>query len=126
MVRLGAAYRADAQPDCARALLESAIQADPANGGAVLFLGITYEDIGELGRARQLYESYLAMGAPSPLRRQVEGRLPLLRRREFEIAVRQAIGFTRLPLRIRTIVPTWAWIPGSWLRRQEVRRGSWE
>ena len=88
MVRLGAAYRAAGQPELARPVLERAVEADPTHAGAVLFLGLTYEDAGELAQARSLYQSYLTLGASSPLRSRIAGRLPLLRHREFEIAVR--------------------------------------
>jgi tetratricopeptide (TPR) repeat protein len=92
MVRLGAAYRAAGQPERARPLLERAVETDPTHAGAVLFLGLTYEDAGEVAQARSLYQSYLTLGMSSPLRSRIEGRLPLLRRREFEVAVRQVIA----------------------------------
>ena len=92
MVRLGAAYRAAGQPERARPLLERAVETDPTHAGAVLFLGLTYEDAGELAQARSLYQSYLTLGASSPLRSRIAGRLPLLRHREFQTAIRQAIA----------------------------------
>lgn len=91
-VRLGAAYRAAGRPDRALALLQEAQKQDPQNGGAVLFLGLTLEDLGEFARARELYQAYLALGDPSPLRARVERRLPLLARRELQAAVARAIA----------------------------------
>jgi TolB-like protein len=92
LVRLGAAYRAAGEPDRGRPLLERAVQADPAHAGAVLFLGLTYEDAGELARARNLYESYLTLGVSSPLRSRIAGRIALIQRRELDAAVRQVVA----------------------------------
>lgn len=91
-VRLGAAYRAAGRFDRALTLLQEAQKQDPQNGGAVLFLGLTLEDLGEYARARELYQTYLALGDPSPLRTRMERRLPLLARRELQAAVARAIA----------------------------------
>lgn len=92
MVRLGAAYRANDQLDLAEEVLRRVVEADSTHAGAVLFLGLTLEDLGELSAARQLYQSYLSIGASSPLRDRIEQRLPLLARLEFEIAIRTTIA----------------------------------
>lgn len=91
-VRLGAAYREAGRLDDARLVLEQAHGRAPDDHGATLFLGLTYEDQGELERARQLYAAYVASGAPPRLRAELRGRLAVLERRAREADVRQAVA----------------------------------
>lgn len=92
MVRLAAAYRAAAQTDSARAVLERAVALQPAHPSGVLLLGVTYEDQQRYGDARRLYERYIAAGPSEALRAQLRQRLPLLQRRELEAQVRAALA----------------------------------
>lgn len=90
-VRLAAAYRAaDRLPD-ARTLLQGTLQRDADHGAAALLLGLTYEDLGEYARARELYERYLEAGRDRRVQAQIRKRLALVQRRELETAVRESL-----------------------------------
>jgi len=95
MVQLGAAYRQAGRSAEARWLLERALARRPDNALTALYLGLTYEDQGDLGRARELYTRYVEAEAAPGMRdvqRRIRARLPLLARRELEAAVRSAIA----------------------------------
>ena len=91
LVRLGAGYRSIGRLADAQQLLEAASALDPESDAATLFLGLTYEDLGQDGDAQRVYESYLAQDDSDRLRREIEGRLPLLRRRVLLAATAEAI-----------------------------------
>lgn len=91
MVRLGAAYRAAGQTDQARETLERALRADPNASGAVLYLGLTYEDLERYTDAQSLYERYLTVGQSAEVKAQLRQRLPLLQRRQLQVAIRNAV-----------------------------------
>lgn len=88
---LGAAYREAGRMDDARRTLERAHELSPSDAAAVFFLGLTYEDLGDYARARQLYADFLSLSGPGPVRQAVENRLPLVRRRELEASARRAV-----------------------------------
>lgn len=92
MVRLGAAYREGDRAGEARRLLERAVEREPENGGAVLLLGLTYEDLGLHARAGELYGRYERVGRSPEVREALRSRLALLRRRELEDAARDALA----------------------------------
>lgn len=93
LVQLGAAYRDANRLDEAALAFTEALERDPDNGAAALFLGLVHEDREEWGEARQVYRNLLEAGvSSSELRAEVEARLPLLERRELEAAVRGAIA----------------------------------
>jgi TolB-like protein len=91
MVRLGLAYRQANQFEQARAVLERAAERYPNDPSAVLFLGLTYEDLGSYSDARKLYERYARTGRSRAVRAQVRSRIPLLERKELEAAVRSSL-----------------------------------
>jgi len=91
-VALGSALRLIGQPDSARALLAPLVAAEPRNGGAVMALALAEEDLGEFGRAGELYQRALALGLPSAVRRQVQVRVELVQRKELTLAMRQALS----------------------------------
>ena len=91
LVRLGAGYRSMGRLADAQQLLEGAAALEPTSDSAALFLGLTYEDLGRDGDARRVYEAYLERGGSDGLRREIAGRLPLLRRRELATATAEAI-----------------------------------
>jgi hypothetical protein len=63
LVRLGAAYRSAGRLEEARETLQRAALLNPRDGGVALYLGLTHEDLGELGEARRLYEHYIRNGS---------------------------------------------------------------
>ncbi|HEX2091084.1 MAG TPA: CsgG/HfaB family protein [Longimicrobiaceae bacterium] len=91
-VRLGAAYRAADRAGEARGVLERAVAREPENAGAVLLLGLTYEDLGLHSQARELYERYERVGRSPEVREALRSRLALLQRRELEDATRAALA----------------------------------
>lgn len=93
LVQLGAAYREADRLDEAALVFTEALERDPDNGAAALFLGLVHEDLEEWGEARRIYGDLLDSGAgTAELRAEVERRLPLLERRELQAAVRDAIA----------------------------------
>jgi tetratricopeptide (TPR) repeat protein len=91
VVRLGIAYREANRLEEARATLERATALQPREAAAVFYLGLTYEDLHRPADARQLYERYLDIGSSAEAKRLLRGRLPLLERQEWRLAVREAI-----------------------------------
>lgn len=91
-VRLGAAYRAAGRLDEARAVLERARARSPRHPGAVLFLGLVYEDLYRFGDAQREYQTYLTYVPPTAISAELRGRLALLRQRELREAARRALA----------------------------------
>lgn len=90
-IRLSQAYRAADRIEDARLLLERAVERHPDEPMAAFLLGVTYEDLGLFSEARRLYHAYIEEGSSPQLRSELERRLPLLQRRELEVAVRDAL-----------------------------------
>ncbi|MBA4157570.1 MAG: tetratricopeptide repeat protein [Gemmatimonadetes bacterium] len=91
LVRLGVAYREVGRAQDARALLERAAALTPEDPAAVYYLGLTYEELAQPARARELYTAYQQVGRQPELQEQLRQRLPLLARQELTLAVRGAI-----------------------------------
>ncbi len=91
-VALAAALRAAGQRDSARALLERVVERAPRDGAALLYLGLTCEELEDYTRAASAYHAYLGLGRSAPLRRAVQARLPLLERKQLLAEVRQALS----------------------------------
>jgi TolB-like protein len=92
LVRLGAAYRSAGRLEDARETLQRATALRPRDGGAVLYLGLTHEDLGELGAARRLYEDYIRHGSSTEVRNALRRRMPALERRELQASIRHALA----------------------------------
>lgn len=90
LARLGAAYRQDGRLEQARTILASAHERAPRDPAAALFLGLTHEDLGEPGEAREVYSRYLEQEEP-PLEERIRQRLELLRRQELQASIADAI-----------------------------------
>jgi TolB-like protein/Tfp pilus assembly protein PilF len=92
LARLGVAYfKAERYAD-ARAPLDTAVQLDPSNGIAAVYLGMTTEQLGDFTAARTAYERYIAVSRSRRLRDAAEQRLRLVGRREMEFQARQALA----------------------------------
>ncbi len=92
LTRLGVAYfklerYADARPP-----LDSAVQLDPRNGIAAVYLGMTTEALGDFPAARAAYQQYIGVSRSRELRATAERRLRLVGRRELEWQARQALA----------------------------------
>jgi TolB-like protein len=92
LVRLGVAYREAGRTEDARAALERAAALAPEDPAAVYYLGLTYEELAQPARARELYGAYQRVGRQPQLRQQLQQRIPLLARQELTLAVREAVA----------------------------------
>lgn len=92
LLRAGAAYREAGRVEDARTVLSRAHRTSPESSSALLLLGLTQEDLGEYGLARELYERYVDQGRSAKLKREIEQRLHLLRRKELQASVREALA----------------------------------
>jgi tetratricopeptide (TPR) repeat protein len=79
---LGIAYYKSGRHADARTALETAARLQPRDGTTALYLGLAAEEQGDLATAKKAYSTYLSVGRASRVRRQLEGRLAALTRRE--------------------------------------------
>ena len=90
--RLGVAYfRANRLPQ-ARAVLDTVVGADPRNGIAAIYRGMTAESQGDFPAARASYEQFISVARNSDLKSTARQRLSLVDRRELEFSARQALA----------------------------------
>jgi TolB-like protein len=89
--QLGVAYFRATRLDEARAALDSSLAAEPGNGIATVYLGMTAEAQGDFPAARAAYERYATAGRSRELQRTARSRLALLARRQIEFEARQAL-----------------------------------
>ena len=90
--RLGVAYfRANQFPQ-ARAILDTVTSAQPANGIAAIYRGMTAEQQGDFAAARESYDHFIQVGHSSELKNTARQRLALVGRRELEFQARQALA----------------------------------
>jgi len=91
-VALGAAWLAGGRRDSARAVLGRVLATNPRNPPAVLYLGITCEDMGDYVRADSLYRAYLELGRSAPLKRAVGRRLTVVQHELLAASIRNALA----------------------------------
>lgn len=89
---LGIAYYKAGRYADARAQLDRAVRADPRDGTAALFLGLTAEQQKDIPAARAAYQSYVRYGRTSRVRRQLEARLVALNRLELQVQAKAAVA----------------------------------
>lgn len=89
---LGIAYFNAGRYDDARAALQQATSADPRDGVAALYLGLTAEAQKDFAAARSAYESYLIFGKTRGVKSQISARLAVVAREENAAAVEQALA----------------------------------
>jgi TolB-like protein len=92
LVSLGQAYQLRDRPGDVIPLLERAVALSPNDARVSLLLGIAYEDVGRLEEASELYRRYIDDGQDPALRRQLDGRLRVLRQRQLVSSARQAVA----------------------------------
>src|SRR3954466_2648302 len=88
---LGVAYYKAGRHADAFAALQTAARLDPNDGTTALYLGLTAEELGDYAAAKRAYATYLKVGRTSRVRRQLEGRLAELTRRELAEEAKRSI-----------------------------------
>lgn len=83
-------YKAGRHADARTALREAATLA-PNDGVVALYLGLSAEAMNDLPAAKAAYSSYLKVGRTQRVRRQLEGRLAAMQRRELQDAAKAAV-----------------------------------
>ena len=83
-------YKAQRFTD-ARAALSEAGTLAPGDGVVALYLGMTAEAMNDMAAAKAAYGSYLKVGRTQRVRRQLEGRLAAMQRRELQEAAKAAV-----------------------------------
>ena len=90
LVELAAAYRGAERPGEARALLERGRALSPDDQAIPVLLGLTYEDLGEFGRARAIYQEVLDQGGS--LEEVARDRIGIIATLELRESVRDALA----------------------------------
>jgi TolB-like protein len=83
-------YKAQRYTDARTVLTEAATLA-PSDGVVALYLGLSAEGLGDFAAAKTAYASYLKVGRTQRVRRQLEGRLAAMQRRELQAAAKAAV-----------------------------------
>ena len=83
-------YKAERYADARTTLTEAATLA-PKDGVIALYLGLSAEAMNDLPAAKAAYSSYLKVGRTQRVRRQLEGRLAAMQRRELRDAAKAAV-----------------------------------
>jgi TolB-like protein len=83
-------YKAQRYTDARTVLAEAATLA-PSDGVVALYLGLSAEGLGDFASAKTAYASYLKVGRTQRVRRQLEGRLAAMQRRELQAAAKAAV-----------------------------------
>jgi len=84
-------YKAKRYAD-ARTALTDAARIAPTDGVVALYLGMSAEAMNDMPAAKAAYASYLKVGRTQRVRRQLEGRLAAMQRRELQDAAKTAIA----------------------------------
>jgi TolB-like protein len=92
LTHLGIAYYDDKQYGRSRDVLNSALTITPQNYAAQVYLGLAYEELGQLDSARASYNTAAAQARDAAQRGEIEDRLTLLTRKELRDAARLAIA----------------------------------
>lgn len=83
-------YKAQRYSDARTTLTEASALA-PNDGVVALYLGLSSEGLGDFKSAKTAYSSYLKVGRTQRVRRQLEGRLAAMQRRELQEAAKAAV-----------------------------------
>jgi TolB-like protein len=84
-------YKAQRYAD-ARTVLTEATTLAPSDGVAALYLGMSAEAMNDMPAAKAAYSSYLKVGRTQRVRRQLEGRMAAMQRRELQAAAKAAVA----------------------------------
>src|SRR5712691_2011308 len=91
-LRLAQAYYAAGRFADARRTAARTLELQPANDGARVYLGLSYEGLAQFDSARATYTRLLAARPSKAVRRLLAGRLAMMTRAELVWAARQAIA----------------------------------
>jgi TolB-like protein len=83
-------YKQQRYPE-ARAVLAEARAIEPNDGVVALYTGMSAEAMNDLPAAKEAYSSYVKVGRTQRVRRQLEGRLAAMQRREIQEAAKAAV-----------------------------------
>ncbi len=92
MARLGIAYYNDKQYARARDVLLSSLALRRPNYAARVYLGLSYEELGQFDSARVAYTAAASEARQEAQRRAIRNRLELLTRKELQFAARAAVA----------------------------------
>lgn len=92
LAQLGVAYFKAERYGDARPVLDTAVAADPQNGVAAIYLGMSAEQLGDFVAARAAYQHYVDIATDPDLRATARQRLALVDRRAVEYEARQALA----------------------------------
>ena len=92
MTRLGVAYYEAKEYGRARDVLNSSQALDKTNYSTLVYLGLTYEELGQLDSARVSYNTASPLAKNETQRNELTNRLALLTRKELHQAARQALA----------------------------------
>lgn len=91
-LRLGEAYYSAKRYDDARAALGRTLLHQPGNAEAQIYLGYTYEGLGQFDSARVTYTRLSASNPPAAVKKQLNGRLALVAQHQLVYEARQALA----------------------------------
>jgi tetratricopeptide (TPR) repeat protein len=92
LTRLGVAYYGQKNWDRARDVLKAAVVLDRANYRGLVYLGLTYEELGQLDSARATYTQARLRARGNRQRGELDNRLQLLTHKEIQVAARAALA----------------------------------
>lgn len=84
-------YKVNRYPD-ARTQLAHAVNLDPRDGAAALYLGLTAEQMNDVPAAKAAYQTYVRYGKTSKVRKQLEARLAAITRQELQASAKSAVA----------------------------------
>lgn len=92
MTRLGVAFYGQRNWSRARDVLAAAVVLDRANYRGLVYLGLTYEELGQLDSARANYTQARLRARGNRQRGELDNRLQLLTHKEIQFAARSALA----------------------------------
>ena len=92
LTRLGVAYYTNRNWARARDVLQSAVVLDRSNYRGLVYLGLTYEELGQLDSARASYTQARLRARGNRQRAELDNRLQLLTHKEIQVAARSALA----------------------------------
>lgn len=92
LTKLGVAYYGQKNWDRARDALKSAVVLDRSNYRGLVYLGLTYEELGQLDSARASYTQARLRARGDRQKRELDNRLMLLTHKEIQVAARAAVA----------------------------------